>query len=219
MRDAILGVNDGLVSMFLLVAGVVGGGLNAEQVLLTGVAGALAGAISMAAGEYVATKSQEEVFEAEMEVERRHIEEHRDYERDELRIMFADFGVPHERLDELVDILDSSDESLLNVMAAVEFGLVESERRNPYLAAVTSGLLFLLGSMPAVLPFVFLDEPGTGLIVALILSSIGLFAVGAVKTLITRKNLFVSGFENLAIGVVGAAISFGVGRLFGVAVG
>ena len=76
MRDIILGVNDGLVSTFLLVAGVVGGGLSATQVLLTGVAGALAGMISMGVGEYLATKSQEEVFEAEMKLEAKHLEEH-----------------------------------------------------------------------------------------------------------------------------------------------
>ena len=82
MRDIILGVNDGLVSTFLLVAGVVGGGLTANQVLLTGIAGALAGMISMGVGEYLATKSQEEVFAAEMKLEAKHLKVHRDHERE-----------------------------------------------------------------------------------------------------------------------------------------
>ncbi len=93
LRDIILGINDGLVSTFLLVAGVVGGGLTATQVLLTGVAGAVAGMVSMGAGEYIATKSQEEVFEAEMALEVEHLADHRDHEREELHDMFGDMGL------------------------------------------------------------------------------------------------------------------------------
>ena len=88
-RDIILGVNDGLVSTFLLVVGVVGGGLNSDQVLLTGVAGAIAGAVSMAAGEYLATKSQDEILAAELELERTHIEHFREDEIAQLRGFFS----------------------------------------------------------------------------------------------------------------------------------
>lgn len=218
VRDIILGVNDGLVSMFLLVAGVVGGGLDADQVLLTGVAGALAGAISMAAGEYLATKSQDEVFAAEMELERVHLDHYRDHERRELREMLAALGVPEDGLDRVVAIIDSSDDAMMGVMGALEFGIVDSERRSPYLAAVASGLLFLLGSAPSVLPFVFISDTGVGLAIAGVLAGLGLFAVGAAKTLLTRKSMLVSGLENLGIGLVGATLSFFVGRLFGVAV-
>lgn len=218
VRDIILGVNDGLVSMFLLVAGVVGGGLDASQVLLTGIAGALAGAVSMATGEYLATKSQDEVFDAEMALERVHLAHHRDFERDELRDMLGDLGVPEPRLDEVVDIIDSSDEAMMGIMGALEFGIVDSERRNPYLAAIVSGLLFLAGSAPSVLPFFFVTNTAIGLTIAGILAGLGLFAVGAVKTLLTRKSPIVSGLENLAIGLVGGAVSFVVGRLFGASV-
>ncbi|RPI20362.1 MAG: hypothetical protein EHM57_08195 [Actinobacteria bacterium] len=218
LRDIMLGVNDGLVSMFLLVAGVVGGGLDAEQVLLTGIAGALAGAISMATGEYLATKSQDEVFAAEMALERTHLRDHRDIEREELRDMLHDLGVPEGRVGEVVDIIDSSDDAMLGIMGALEFGVVDSERRSPYFAAIASGFLFLGGSAPSVLPFFFVSDTALGLAIAGILSGIGLFAVGAVKTMLTKKNPLVSGLENLAIGVVGGALSFAVGRLFGVAV-
>ncbi len=218
IRDVILGVNDGLVSIFLLVAGVVGGGLNADQVLLTSVAGAIAGSISMAAGEYMATKSQEEVFEAEMALEKIHLRDHREYERRELHEMFGDLGVPADRLDELVEIIDSSDEAMMGVMGAIEFGIVDTEKRNPYLAAVFSGLLFILGSAPSILPFVFVDDTSLGLLLAGIFAGIALFVVGAGKTLLTRKNPFVSGIENLAIGLGGGVLSYAVGRLFDVAI-
>ena len=93
MRDIILGVNDWLVSIFLLVAGVVGGGLDRDQIILAVIAGAIAGAISMGAGEYLATRSQEEVFDREIALERTHIAHHRNAEVDQLYAMFADMGV------------------------------------------------------------------------------------------------------------------------------
>ena len=89
MRDVILGVNDGLVSTFLLVSAVVGGGLDANQVLLTAVAGALAGMISMSIGEYLATKSQDEVFDAEIALEKIHLRDHRQHEKDQLADMLT----------------------------------------------------------------------------------------------------------------------------------
>ena len=116
MRDVILGVNDGLVSTFLLVSGVVGGGLSANDVLLTAIAGAIAGAISMAIGEYIATKSQEEVFDAELALERHHLRDHRDHEVEQLRTMLADRGLMHD--DPLVFALEDR-LSQLNLLAAV----------------------------------------------------------------------------------------------------
>lgn len=214
MRDIILGVNDGLVSTFLLIAGVVGGGLESSAVLLTGIAGALAGMVSMATGEYVATKSQEEVFEAEMELEAFHLEHHRARERQELWDMFSDMGLEGDDLETVVDIIDSSDDAMMGVMAGLEFGLVDTERRSPWLAAIASGLLFLAGALPSVVPFAFVDDTTTGLLIAGVLAGVALFAVGAVKTLQTRKNPIVSGLENLSIGLVGGVISFFVGKGF-----
>ncbi len=214
MRDVILGVNDGLVSTFLLVSGVVGGGLSATDVLLTGIAGAIAGAISMAIGEYIATKSQEEVFDAELALEAHHLQEHREDELDQLRSMLADRGLSGDDLETVVQILDKDDDTMLNMHAALEFGIVDDERRNPYLAAIASGLLFFAGALPSVIPFAVFDDTGTGLLAAAVLSGIGLFIVGALKTVQTRKNPWVSGMENLALGLVGGAVAYAVGSLF-----
>ncbi|MGB5566836.1 MAG: VIT1/CCC1 transporter family protein [Acidimicrobiia bacterium] len=214
MRDIILGVNDGLVSTFLLVAGVVGGGLSATQVLLTGVAGALAGMISMGVGEYLATKSQEEVFEAEMKLEAKHLEEHRGHERDELRHMFGEMGLQGEDLETVVHIIDKSDDAMLGVMAGLEFGVVDTERRNPYLAAFASAGLFLAGALPSVVPFAFSENTGTALFLAAVLTGIGLLAVGAAKTAMTKTNPFGSAFENLGIGFAGGVLSYLVGLGF-----
>lgn len=214
MRDIILGVNDGLVSTFLLVTAVVGGGLDATQVLLTGVAGALAGMISMSISEYVATKSQDEVFDAEIALERIHLRDHRQHEKDELSDMLGDMGLEGDDLSTVVEIIDSSDEAMLNMHAALEFGVVDGERRNPYAAAIASGFLFLLGALPAVIPFAIWDDTGTGVIAAAVLAGIGLFIVGAIKTLQTKKSWLLSGTENLVLGLAAGVLSFFVGKVF-----
>jgi len=214
MRDIILGVNDGLVSTFLLVSAVVGGGLDAIDVLLTAIAGAIAGMISMAVGEYIATKSQEEVFEAELALERQHLKYHRQHEKDQLRDMLADVGLAGEDLDQVVDIINSDDDAMLNMHAALEFGIVDTARRNPIAAAVFSGLMFLGGALPSVVPFAFVDSTGTGLLLAGTLSGIGLLAVGAVKTLQTKKPPFVSSLENFVLGMAGGVLAYLVGKAF-----
>ena len=157
-RDIILGVNDGLVSIFLLVAGVVGGGLSSSDVLLTAIAGAVAGAISMAAGEYLATKSQDEVFSREMALEEEHFTYHRQREVDELEELLADLGLHGEVLKAATAQLAENDESMLKVMMALEFGALEKERRSPWKAMIASGALFLVGALPSVVPFFFVTE-------------------------------------------------------------
>jgi VIT1/CCC1 family predicted Fe2+/Mn2+ transporter len=216
-RDIILGVNDGLVSIFLLVVGVVGGGLETDQVLLTAVAGALAGAVSMAAGEYLATKSQDQVLEAEMKLERVHIREHRQQELDQLTEMFGDMGLRPEDVDMVVAAFDRSDDAILNAMKALEFGFVESERRSPYRAMVASGGLFLVGALPVILPFLVFDTANIALAWATALALIGLFVVGVVKARVARHNWFTSGLENMVIAGVGGVIAWFIGDLVGTA--
>ncbi len=213
-RDIILGVNDGLVSMFLLVAGVVGGGLDTTAVLLTGIAGTIAGAISMGVGEYIATKSQEEVFQREIELEREHIEHHRDRELEELRELFEDTGLRGDIVAEVVKAYDEDDEALMSIMMALEFGVLDHTRRNPFVAMAASGGLFVVGSLSSVVPFMFPVTPDIGLLWAAALSGIALFAVGAFKTLATRGHWFRSGAENFVLATVGAGISYLVGDFY-----
>ena len=211
LRDSILGVNDGLVSILLLVVAVVGGGVDSEVVLLTGLAGAFAGAVSMAAGEYMATKSQEELIDAELALEVEHFKYYRDSELDELREFLGDLGLGHDSTEAVVAEAAVDDDVLLGLMKAFEFGVIDEGRRNPYLAMATSGLLFLLGSAPSVIPFAFFDSPKIGLVVAIGGAVIGLFIVGALKTVVTRKNPVRSGLENVAVAGVGAAIAYSIG--------
>jgi VIT1/CCC1 family predicted Fe2+/Mn2+ transporter len=214
-RDIILGVNDGLVSIFLLVVGVVSGGLATQQVLLTGLAGAVAGAVSMAAGEYLATKSQDEVLEAELKLERVHIRDHRNAELDQLREMFADMGIEHDDVETVVSAFDRSDEAILNAMKALEFGHVDSERRSPYRAMAASGALFLVGSLPSIVPFLVFDSTTTALVWATVLALAGLFTVGVVKARVAKHSWLKAGLENLVIAGVGGLLAWWIGGLVG----
>jgi len=214
-RDIILGVNDGLVSLFLLVAGVVGGGMSTSAVLLTAIAATIAGAISMAAGEYMATKSQEEVFESEIALEREHFLHHRPQELQELSDMFADLGLEEPLRGQVVEAFDKDDEALMKIMVALEFGVIDDERRSPWLAAMYSGLLFMAGALTSVIPFMFSSlDPQTALIYAAVLSGFGLFAVGAAKTVVTRTNPWKAGVENLGVAAGGAVLSFMAGAAY-----
>lgn len=214
IRDIVLGVNDGLVSVYLLVAGVVGAGFSSRQVFLSAAAASIAGAISMATGEYIATKSQEETFEREMLLEREHLKYHRHIELDEVREMFGGMGLPENDVEHIVTALDRDDESFLKVMMALEFGVVDEQRRSPVKAMTASGGLFLLGSLTSVIPFLLIDRPGVALGVAGVMTSIALFGVGAIKTRVTATNPITSGLENLLFGVAGALLSYGIGVLF-----
>ncbi len=214
-RDIILGVNDGLVSTFLLVVGVVGGGLLTNQVLLTGIAGAIAGAISMGAGEYLATKSQDEVLAAELELERQHVADFKEWELDELRGFFTNMGVREADLGGVMAAFEDNDEALLLAMGALEFGYVDSERRSPYLAMAAAGLLFLAGSLPSVVPFVVFDDTTTALLWATTLTLTGLFIVGVVKANVSHGRWLRSGLENLVIAGVGGVLAFIIGSLVG----
>lgn len=210
-RDIILGVNDGLVSVFLLVTAVVGGGLSAEQVLLTGLAGAVAGAISMGAGEYLATQSQDEVFEREIEIETEHIRHYRKEEAAQIRGFLAEMGIDGDDLDTAAEIFTSDDTRLLNAMKILEFGIVEKERRSPYVAMAASGATFLLGSLPIVVPFALTDNPNVGLIWSAVLTTFGLFAVGSATTWVTDGPIVRSGLRNLVIAGIGGVIAYFVG--------
>jgi predicted membrane protein (TIGR00267 family) len=210
-RDIILGVNDGLVSTFLLIAGVVGGGLSVRFVLLTGIAGA----ISMSTGEWLATRSQEDVFDREVALEMVHLEHYRDDEVAQLDDMLASIGLGGDVLQAAKAYIAEEDERLLKTMSVLEFGLLEDERRSPWLAAFFSGGLFLAGALPSVVPFMMVTNANVGLLWAGSLTAIGLFTVGVVKGQATKTGLTRSGLHNLAVSLSGAILSYAVGRAYG----
>jgi VIT1/CCC1 family predicted Fe2+/Mn2+ transporter len=214
LRDFILGVNDGLISTFLVVVGVVGGNASTLQALLTGISSAIAGALSMGIGEYIATKSQLQVNEGEKRLENEHFKYHRDVELEQLRQFLSSVNLSGNLLEAVVSEVGRSDDGLMRMMQAFEFGGEEELERNPLRAMWMSGRLFFLGSLPTVIPFFFSISPGTAVAIAAALVGVSLFIVGAYKTRTTRGNWLLDGLENLALGAVGAGIAYGVGVAF-----
>ena len=214
-RDMILGINDGLISTYLLVVGVVGSGLSSNDVLLTAVAGALAGAVSMAAGEFIATKSQNEVLQGEIGLERIHIRDNQREEIIEAVELLERIGIPREACElqhELLRHYKQNSDALLKLMMALEFGFVEDEERSPFLAANLSGLLFFCASLPCLIAFSPLGmSPHQCLFVASVATLGALLAVGGMKTWATRGSCLEAAMENLIVAGVGGCLAYTVG--------
>lgn len=215
-----LGVNDGLVSTFLLVAGVAGAGLTMTDILLTAIAGAIAGAVSMSAGEYIATKSQNEVITGEILIERSHILKYKKQEIDEVPALLEVIGIVPEETqhlrEQIIAYYESRPDALLKLMVALEFGVTQTGERSPVAAAFFSGMLFIVGSLPSVLPFLARKNSSSfiSLVVAAVATCIALLLVGTIKTWATRGNWLTAAIENLAVAGIGGAFAYGVGVLF-----
>jgi len=216
MRDFILGVNDGIISMMLLTSGIFAGGVSLHTIRLSIMSGAVAGMISMGFGEYLATKSQEEVLKGELDLEKKHIDAHLDVELEQARCFLRDtFGIKNQTIIEsFVGELAQDKNALFLFMKSVEFGASESDNRNPFVAMGVSGSLFFIGSIPSVLAFTVAETATTCFIVCVLLNILTLFAVGCLKTFYTRGNVWCSGIENMCIGIVGTFTAYGVGILF-----
>jgi len=215
LRAAVFGVSDGLVSNTSLILAVAGAGAAAGQVALAGVAGLLAGAFSMAAGEYISMRSQRELFERQMAEERAELETFPEEEAEELALIYAARGVPLEQARALTSTLVLDTEKALDTLAREELGLNPDELGSPWGAALSSFLAFATGALVPLLPFLFATAQRT-LLWPVALSSAGLFAVGAALSLFSGKNAVLSGLRLLFVGALSGATTFLIGRLLGV---
>ncbi|NMH99273.1 VIT1/CCC1 transporter family protein [Pseudonocardia acidicola] len=220
VRAAVLGANDGLLSNLSLVTGVAGSGvLPGTAVLVTGLAGLLAGAFSMALGEWVSVQSSRELAERQLAIEADELAALPEEEAEELRLIYQARGLPEEEAYSLAKRLLDDPDNALDVMAREELGIDPDERGgNPWTAALTSFLLFSIGAIIPVLPFFWLDTR-TGVLVSAIAGGLGLFALGAAASLFTGQGMWKSGLRQMVLGLLAAAVTFGVGRALGVAIG
>ncbi|MCI0611955.1 VIT1/CCC1 transporter family protein [bacterium] len=214
LRAAVLGANDGLVSNFSLVMGVAGANLSSDSVLITGVAGLLAGACSMALGEWLSVQSARELYEKQIEVERQELEEIPEEEAEELSLIYQAKGLSEQEATKLANRLIKDKSQALDTLAREELGVnPEDLGGSPWTAAATSFFLFAAGAIVPVIPFMFLS--GTqAVVISVIFSVAGLFALGAGITLLTGRNVMSSGFRQVAFGLLAAGITFLLGRLF-----
>ncbi len=216
LRPAVFGAMDGLVSNLALIAGVAGGGAPPGVVILAGLAGLSAGAFSMAAGEYTSVASQAEAAEAEIAKEREELQRNPEGEMAELAAMYVERGVDPELAAEVSRQIHRDTEQAVNVHAREELGVTLDDLPSPVLAAVSSFVSFAVGALIPVLPYLL----GAGsLLPGVAVSLLGLFAAGAIVTMVTARPWWFGGLRQLILGAVAAALTYGIGNLVGVGLG
>jgi len=219
LRAGILGANDGLVSVFLLVMGVAGAGVNQRQLLITGGAGLVAGALSMALGEWLSVQSARELYENQLAIEARELEELPEEEKEELALIYQAKGLDATSARVLADKLLSDKKTALDTLAREELGIDPAELGgNAWEAAGTSFLLFAAGGLLPILPYAFLSG-WSGIAASAALGTLGLFGLGATSSYMTGTRFWKSSARQVLIGLAAAAITFGLGRLVGAALG
>jgi vacuolar iron transporter family protein len=218
LRAAIFGVNDGLVSNLSLVMGFAGAAADSQFVLLAGLSGLLAGASSMAAGEYVSVKAQRELFERQIELESAELSVSPKEEEEELALIYRAKGLPKAEADRVASRLAQDPEIALDSLVREELGLDPQALGSPYGAAIGSFLAFGVGAAIPVIPY-FFGAALLNVVISLLLSGVALFGVGAGVSLFTGKSVLVSGNRQLLIGAVAASITFALGKIVGVSTG
>lgn len=215
-RAAVFGVNDGLVSNASLILGVSGAALDSQAILLTGIAGLLAGAASMAAGEYVSMRSQREMFEYQIGLEAQELKTYPEEEAEELALIYEARGITADDARKLADRMISDPERALDTLAREELGLNPQELGSAWLAAISSFIAFAIGAAIPLLPFLWRDATHS-LDWTIGLTLVALFTTGAIVSLFTGKSLWWSGLRMVCIGIFAAGATYLVGRVFGVA--
>lgn len=219
IREAVFGAQDGLVSTLAVVSTVAGATSDRFTILIAGIASALAGIFSMAAGEYIGSKSQREIFEAQIVDERNEVHERPGEAEAEIAYMLEEDGLPHGRALEVARIMAEHPEALLKTMVEKELGLaVEREEGSPMQGALVMGGAFGLGAIPPILPHLFIaGTPAVPLSVAATLAV--LFGIGVVKSRWTHRGWLASGLEILAIGAIAGIAGYFFGSVLPVLLG
>ncbi|MHB1085862.1 MAG: VIT1/CCC1 transporter family protein [Thiobacillus sp.] len=217
LRAGVFGVNDGLVSNAALIFGVAGAASEPSIIILTGVAGLLAGAFSMASGEYISVRSQREMFEYQIGLERDELEEYPAEEAAELALIYAAKGMPKDEARRVADTLMQDPERALDTLAREELGLNPDELGSPWVAAISSFSAFTAGAALPLVPFLL--GHSNALTVSIALTALGLFAVGASMSLFTGRRAVSSGLRMLGIGGAAGLATYFIGAWLGVTLG
>jgi VIT1/CCC1 family predicted Fe2+/Mn2+ transporter len=218
LRAAIFGISDGLLSNLSLVIGVAGANPDGSFIVLAGVAGLLAGAFSMGAGEYVSVTSQRELFERQIALEREELEADPESERQELALIYRAKGLPKDEADALSTRIIANREVALETLAREELGLNPEGLGSPWGAALSSFFAFAAGAILPVIPW-FIGSSTPFFIASVVLGLSGMFAVGAAVSLFTGRNTWYAGGRQMLIGAGAAVITYTIGRIIGVNTG
>jgi vacuolar iron transporter family protein len=218
LRAAVLGANDGLCSNLSLVMGVAGASVDSHGILVTGIAGLLAGACSMALGEWISVTSARELAQREIRIESSELAEDPQAEGEELKLIYEAKGLSPSEADTMVTHLLADRTSALDALTREELGIDPNDLGgSAWEAAVTSFVLFAIGAVVPILPFVA-TAGSIAVASSLAISAVGLFVIGAAITIFTGASVWRSGGRQLLLGLAAAAVTFGVGRLIGRAI-
>ncbi len=215
VRAGVLGFNDGLISNVSLVMGVTGATSDSNFIVIAGISGLLAGAFSMAAGEYVSVRAQRDVYEREIEVERAELEEVPREEAQELSLIYQRKGFTRQEARAVAERIISNPEVALETLAREELGLDPDQLGNPWTAAISSFLAFGFGALIPLLPNLLTTDL-LALILTVALSGSAVFGIGALLGTLTGKNLFWGGGRMLFVGAAAAGVTYGIGSLVGI---
>jgi len=215
VSDAIYGINDGLGAVFGIVSGMAGYTGGSDIVLITGLAGMLASALSMGSSAYLAAKSQREVYQGEIAREKAEIEQNPEEEVEELELFYQLKGFTEEEAHRLVARIREKPDHFLKTLVAEELGLSETTFPNPWKACISSMLSTAVGGLLPVLPFIF-TRGMPAVIWAAILSVLAHFGVGVAKSLVTTRPWWVSGLEMTLVAVIAGSLTYGLGLLFAI---
>jgi len=218
LRAAVFGVNDGLLSNTSLIMGVAGAAASPQFVLTTGVAGLLAGALSMAAGEYVSMRSQREMFEYQIGLERDELHEYPEEEAEELALIYQARGMQLDEARRVARELVKHEANALDALAREELGLNPDDLGSPWGAAFFSFLAFSIGAVLPLLPFLFGLTLERGVLVAAAIAGIALFGIGAALSLFTGRSALRGGLRILLIGIGAGAATWLIGHWLGAAI-
>jgi len=216
LRAAVLGANDGLVSNLSLVMGVAGADLSEGAILITGLAGLLAGAASMALGEWLSVQSSRELYQRQIAIEAQELAAVPDEEKEELALIYEAKGLPKDEARPLAARLIADETSALKTLSREELGVDPEELGgSAWVAAGMSFMLFTIGAMLPVAPFTFLTG-AHAVIMSLGVSTLALFLIGAGITLLTGRDVLSSGTRQVLFGLAAAGLTYGIGRVIGV---
>lgn len=213
LRAAVFGVNDGLISNASLILGIAGAHAGHSFILLSGIAGLLAGACSMGAGEYVSVRSQREMLEYQLKLEKEELALYPEEEAAELALIYEARGLPKEEAVKMANLLIQNPDKALDTLAREELGINPNELISPVGAAISSFISFAVGAFIPLLPYLCSDSE-SNLLITISLTGLSLFLVGAILSIFTHRSALLSGLRMLGIGALAGLLTYVIGSIF-----
>ncbi len=215
IRDIVFGANDGVVTALGFLVGITQTSVENQFILISGIVVIIAGAVSMALGNFLAVRSAKQFYFAELERENWEIDNLREKEIEEIQNIYKNMGFSGSELDSLVKKVTSNRELWLKVMMRDELGLLEEENKKPIWNGLIIGTAYVIAGIPALFPFLLLQEIKVALIWSVIVSLSVMFGIGIIRSLVNKTKIWTSGIEVIIIGILASLIGFIAGKLTG----